>query len=516
MRLFSFSRITCFAALFVGFLSAEAPSPTKMQTLYGACHPRDIARHVALYYLYPETQEGRRALSDIVAQLQALGIAQSTCLELFSPNVMKTLLSFSTPHSPKQAPKLTQEECMRIRQAAARLPHRAKKGMKVNTREELCFLSDNEISLARGVLLSTEEGPDLLERIMRYEAQLDLMALYVLAQTPKEATTREKLRALQSFVFETMRVTFPPHSRFEKEVARYTHLPGIMEERKGVCLGVSVFFGALAERVGVPVTFIVPPGHIFVRFQDMEGQRNIETTLRGVHIDSKQYDTIGLSQLPTRNVKEVIGLVHMNTAAGLLQSGDYNGALREYQKAWDHLPNDAALAEFTGHTLVLLDRREEAKEYWRIAKEGKGSYLVGENYLLEDLKKGNASGECILALMDTSGESLKEREENLKKVEGLLKKYPKWYTGHLARAQMLVGLHRKQEARVILDHCIAQEPKDLQARLLSALLSIDRYDFLSAWHHLHCLEKDLKELSHHVEQAVELRRQLIQLCAEPI
>lgn len=498
-------------------LSIETPSPAKMQTLYGACHPKDIARHVALHYLYPETQEGKRALMDLIAQLEELGITRSTCLELFSRNVMETFLSFSTPHSPRQAPELSQEDCERIRLAAAHLPHRMKKGMKVKTREQLCLLSDDEISLARGVLLSAEEpSPQLLDRIMRYEAQLDLMALYVLAQLPKEATSREKLRALQSFVFETMRVTFPPHSRFEKEIARYTHLPGIMEERKGVCLGVSVLYGALAERVGVPVIFVVPPGHIFVRYQDAEGQRNIETTLRGVHIDSKQYDTITLRQLPTRNVKEVIGLVHMNTAAGCLQSGDYAGALKEYTKAWDHLPNDAALAEFTGHTLLLLDRKEEANAFWHIAKEGKGSYAVGENYLLRDLERGNAGGECILALMDTSGESLKEREEKLKQIEDLLKRYPKWYTGQLAMAQMLMGLHRKQEARILLDRCIRDEPKDLQARLLSTLLSIDRYDFLSAWYHLHCLERDLKELSHHVEEAVALRRQLMQLCAEPI
>lgn len=405
---------------------------------------------------------------------------------------------------------------MRIRAATTHLAHLHKKGMQVQTREALCQLPDREISLARGVLLSTEEpSKELLERIARYEAQLDLMALCVLAQVPPEASTREKMRALQQFIFETMRVTFPPKSRYEKEIARYTYLPGIMEERKGVCLGVSVFYGSLAERLGIPVTFVTPPGHIFVRYQDASGERNIETTLRGVHIDSKEYATITQRQLPIRSTKEVIGLVHMNTAAGCLDAGDYERALKEYTKAWDHLPEDASLAEFTGYTLLLLGRKEEAKRYWQIARKGKNSHAVGENYLLRDCEKEQAGGECILALMDACGESLKEREEKVKQIAGLLKRYPKWYTGKLAMAQLLMALFRKQEARALLDHCVQQEPRDLQAAWLSALLAMDRYDYLSSWQHLHRLERELERLSHHAEEVVELRRQLTQLCAEP-
>lgn len=494
-------------------VAAAAPTSAKMQVLYGACQPHDIARHVALYWLYRETHEGRQGFTDLTKQL---GLTPSACAQLFSRHVMATLLSFSTPYSPRQAPELSLEDCAHIRAAAAHLPHRAKKGMEVENREALCALPEGEISLARGVLLSTEEdNPQLPQRIARYEAQLDLMALYVLAQISIDAPAREKMRALQRFIFETMRVTFPPHSRYEKEIIRYTHLPGIMEERKGVCLGVSVLYGALAERLGIPVTFVTPPGHIFVRYQDLLGERNIETTLRGVHIDSKEYATITLSQLPTRSVKEVIGLVHMNTAAGYLQSGDYTQALKHYTKAWDFLPNDADLAEFTGYALLLLERGDEACTYWQIARKGKGSYALGENYLLRDLERGHAGAPCILALMESCGESLKEREEKCQQIADLLKRYPKWYTGQLAMAQLLMALHRKQEARVFLDRCVSQEPSDLQAALLSVHLSIDRYDWTAAWHHLHRLEKELKRLSHEVEEVVELRRKLIQVCAEP-
>ena len=474
-----------------------------MQALYGACHPQDIARHVALYWLYPETREGKKAFADLTQQLQ---LSHSTCLELFSCRVMGTLLAFSTPHSPLEAPKLSPEDCARIRAVSAHLPHHVKQGMQVETREALCALPDGEISLARGVLLSTEEkGPELLQRIAHYEAQLDLMALYVLAQTrqtgqerqatstvvskgastwvSKGASTREKMRALQRFIFETMRVTFPPQSRYEKEIARYTHLPGIMEERKGVCLGVSVLYGALAERLGIPVTFVTPPGHIFVRYQDAQGERNVETTLRGVHIDSKEYATITFRKLPTRSLKEVIGLVHMNTAAGCLQAGHYEEALKEYTKAWDFLPNDSMLAEFTGYTLLLLDRKDEARAFWQIARKADPN-VVGENYLLRDLEEERAGGECILALMDSCGESLREREEKAQQISALLKRYPKWYTGQLAMAQLLMALSRKQEARIFLDRCVAQEPGDLQTMLLSTLLAIDRYDYLNVWHHL--------------------------------
>lgn len=436
---------------------------------------------------------------------------------LFSQNVLATLLSFSTPYLPLETPQLKADECAQVVAAAHLLPHFTKKGMHITSRLELCALSDYEISLARGVLLSTEEdSPQLLERIARYEAQLDLMALYVLATAPLKASAREKMRALQQFIFETMRVSFPPHSRYEKEISRYTHLPGIMEERKGVCLGVSVLYGALAERLGIPVTFVTPPGHIFVRYTDAEGERNIETTLRGVHIESKEYETITHRALPIRNVKEVIGLVHMNTAAGCLQDKDYESALKHYKLAWDHLPGDAALAEFTGYTLLLLGRTEEARKYWKIARLGKGAHAVGENYLLRDLERGDAGGDCIHALMGSYGESLQEREDKAKEIAQLLKRYPKWHTGRLAMAQLLIALCRKQEARVLLESCVAKEPKDTQACLLLVMLAIDRYDLLTAWKHLHRLEAQLQELSHHAEEVVQIRKQLLQLCVEPV
>ena len=60
---------------------------------------------------------------------------------------------------------------------------------------------------------------------------------------------------------------------------------------------------------------VTPPGHIYVRFKKGNSEINIETTARGVHLDSEEYLGIETRGLQKRTVKEVIGLTHFNQAS---------------------------------------------------------------------------------------------------------------------------------------------------------------------------------------------------------
>src|SRR6202044_1243325 len=122
------------------------------------------------------------------------------------------------------------------------------------------------------------------------------------------ATPQQKIDAINSFIFEEMGFRFPPHSRYAKDIDIYTFLPSVLDSRRGVCLGVSILYLCLAQRLGLNLEMITPPGHIYIRYHEGENIINIETTCRGIHMDSEDYLGINTRCLQMRNIKEVIGL----------------------------------------------------------------------------------------------------------------------------------------------------------------------------------------------------------------
>lgn len=104
-------------------------------------------------------------------------------------------------------------------------------------------------------------GPDRV-RIQSYEALIDLMALQILARLPKQASAEEKIIAINTFIFDEMGFRFPPHSLYAKDIDLYTFLPSVLDSRRGVCLGVSILYLCLAQRLELPLEMITPPGPV--------------------------------------------------------------------------------------------------------------------------------------------------------------------------------------------------------------------------------------------------------------
>ena len=195
-----------------------------------------------------------------------------------------------------------------------------------------------------------------------YEAMIDLMALQILAKLPEKATPEIKIRAMNRFIFEEMGYRFPPHSIWAEDVDVYTFLPSVLDSRRGVCLGVSILYICLAQRLGINLEMITPPGHIYVRYNDGNKIINIETTARGINLESDTYLGIETRSLQQRNIKEVIGLAHFNQAAVFWHQNEYEKVLNSYRKAQPYLPNDLLLTEFIKSTRSLSVIKKKGKD----------------------------------------------------------------------------------------------------------------------------------------------------------
>ncbi len=496
------------------FLCSNLFGDNKTKTLYNSLDPQSIVQHLAFYELFPQTQEGSDALK----------VAWQLMTGMENPNVPMAIssaplaiggLGSIVNRSSTEPPNFTAEQLQVIEQVGKRLLNRSLKGYYYRRESEILQLPPQEIDLARGVFISQLGESDLsFEKIRRYEAMLDLMALQIAARLSPNATPKEKIRQISKLVFEEMGYRFPPHSCYAKDIDVYTFLPSVLDSRRGVCLGVSILYLCLAQRLGLPLEMITPPGHIYVRYKSPNDEINIETTARGIHLDSEEYLSVNTRALQQRNIKEVIGLAHMNEAAAHWHKGLYSKALQSYQKASLYLPKDQSLIEFRGLNTVLSGNVPAGKALLEKVKDYVAEEEVTNNILVKEYLDGKIDEEGLKAIfmeVDETRESLLKKKD---KLEASLVKYPYFSTGLFYLATVWLQLHREGEALELLERAHKLNPKDPTIQYYLSVLWMHRLDYEQAWIHLRLAEDLTSARNHNPKALIELRRHLARLSPE--
>ena len=308
------------------------------------------------------------------------------------------MVNLVNKHAHVDLPELSDSDISLLDKLASRLPNRKLKGHYAISEDDVLKLPPQEIDLARGLFL-TQLGndPSAFKKIKSYEALIDLMALQILTTTPLNAPPESKIAAMNQLIFEDMGFRFPPHSLYAKDIDVYTFLPSVLDSRRGVCLGVSILYISLAQRLELPLEMITPPGHIFVCYRDEGRIINIETTARGIHLDSDEYLGIDTRSLQQRNVKEVIGLAHYNQASVYWKQDDHIKALESYCKAEKYLPDDLLLRELMAYNYLIIGNKEEGIRLLRRVKDYIPEYAVSKNTIAEDYLNGKIDSEGIKA-----------------------------------------------------------------------------------------------------------------------
>jgi regulator of sirC expression with transglutaminase-like and TPR domain len=503
--------------LLIFFGSLEAASSTKTRALYNSLDQTSVSQHLALYELYPDSIEGEKALQHAWSLLAGNDhIAPPKLTELPSFNqVIHGIIALVNKQPNQQAPTLNDTELGVIDLVAERLPHRKLRGHWVTREEDVLNLPPEEIDLARGLLLSQWNGENnILNKIKSYEAALDLMALQILCRLPTNPSPEEKIRAINHFIFEEMGYRFPPHSLYAKDIDLYTFLPSVLDSRRGVCLGVSILYICLAQRLTLPLEMVTPPGHIYVRYHSGDKTINIETTARGIHLDSEEYLGIDTRSLQLRNIKEVIGLAHFNEASVYWQQQKHEKALAAYQKALPYLTHDMLLKELMGYNYIVLAKKEEGEELLKAVQHYIPDYAVSGATVASDYLQGNVDGEGIKILfmhVDETRKSILEKKEALEKI---LKKHPTFREGQLSLAIAWLQLHREGEALDVLKNLHSLDPRNPEVEYYLAALYDQRLDYNQAWEHLRQAEALVKQRNHKPKALKELRRELTAHCPE--
>lgn len=492
----------------IAFFCLSASPPNNIRVLYNSLDPLSIPEHLAFFDLYSDYEEGKQALN--YAQKLLFGFQtkeiDETILSL-PPSSISGLIALMAKGPDAKIPLLKSQELKMIEMAADFLPNRKLKGYKAALEQEIESLPTEEIDLARGLFLAGMSESTSWDEILSYEAMIDLMALQILTKISLEDSPEKKIREMNRFIFEEMGFRFPPHSLYAKDVDIYTFLPSVLDLRRGVCLGVSILYICLAQRLGLPLEMVTPPGHIYVRYNDGKKVINVETTARGIHIDSEEYLGIDTPYLKMRSVKEVIGLAYFNEASVHLQKENYDKALSCYLKAQKYLPKDALLMELTGYTYLFLGQLEKGKTLLEeVLTMPEADFFCHES-VAKDYLSGKVDVEGIKTVFihvdETRDSIIKKREE----IEKVLERFPEFCSGHFNLAIAWLQLHRAGEALEALEHYQKLNASDTKAEYYLTVLNATRFNYPKAWQHLHRLEELLK--SRNTSKAfLELKREM--------
>lgn len=501
-----------FAAVSLGALEN---STAKIRLIYDSLDQTSISKHLALYELYPDNAVGQQALRDALTLLSGEATPEAFKHVPDPRLLIDGIINLVNKQAYEACPCLPEETLQTIETLAAKLPHKKLKGHQVWSEDEVLALPTEEIDLARGLFLSDlGDSEQAVAQIRSYEAMLDLMALQINARLPQQAKPLDKVRQLSDFIFFEMGFRFPPHSQSVKDIDLYSFLPSVIDSRKGVCLGVSILYICLSQRLDIPLEIITPPGHIFVRYHKGNTSINIETTARGIHLDDEVYLSVDTRSLQKRTLKETIGMAHFNQASVFWQRQDNQKALNSYLKAQPYIPDDMLLKELMGYNYLLVGDIDKGRALMEEVKNHIPDFAVSKKTVAEDYLNGMIDVEGIRAIfmhVDENRESLLEKKDAIEKT---LQRYPKFRSGLFSLAGTWLQLHRSGEALEALERYHAIDDQDPSAEYYLAELYAQRMNYNKAWEHLRQAEALVAQRDHDPKALKAFRQELSTIAPE--
>lgn len=503
-------------SLLFGILHAKTVSPEKISTLYKSLDPKSVSQNLAFYDLYPDSFEGKLALKEVS---NLIGADEKDLL--LNPFLAAADLNqiISLVNSPQQSlPKCIDIKTLDyIDKLGKSFFNRKLKGNKIWNEKEILDLPQSEIDLGRALLITEfNNSPQKKELVKYYEAILDLMTLQVKTRLTEKSSNEEKIRAINDFIFFENHFRFPPHTLFAKEIDTFTFLTSVIDKRRGVCLGVSILYFCIAQRLGLQLEGITPPGHIFLRFNNKDDHINIETTARGIDLPDELYLGIENIKLKNRNAKEIIGLALINQAAPTWKTGNFTVGVKLYEKAQHFLPNDPTLKELLACSYLAINKKKEGEQLLWELKNLTDPTSFSKNALVEDLLTEKTNIEAVRTLFLEVSEKRSSILEKNEKIKASLKRFPYFRDGIFQLAVGWLQLGREKEALELLKRYNNIDASSLVVNFYIAAISLERYDFTSAWRHLKICKNLVAAKGRLPKALLELEERLKEFEAEPL
>lgn len=149
-------------------------------------------------------------------------------------------------------------------------------------------------------------------------------------------------------------------------------LETVLARKKGNCLGLSMLYLSLADRLGFPFRGVYVPSHCFVRYEGKSIRRNVEFAEGGAPWEDERYRREfrirpGRPYLLSLAPPEMLGVFLKTLGAGYSRNGREEDALRLYGEAERLSPGLPDGCFNAGVSLQKMGRLDEAEAKYRCA-----------------------------------------------------------------------------------------------------------------------------------------------------
>ncbi|MBM2827605.1 MAG: hypothetical protein HW408_137 [Actinobacteria bacterium] len=240
------------------------------------------------------------------------------------------------------------------------------------TLKSVVLLPDREVSLSGTLfLINARASRDLFCREADgrlVESEINRIARRVRTSAAGDDDPAGVISAITRVLFEEEKFIYDPSTGNPE----YYLLDRVLARKRGNCLGMTVVYLAVAERLEIPLGSVYVPSHSFIRYEGNGARINVETGMEGTEQKdewyAKKYNLKENSPyLRTLGRREIIGVYLKTLGAAYSRKGMEEEALHVYREAALFSPKLPDAYFNAGVSYQKMGRNEEAIDQYRRA-----------------------------------------------------------------------------------------------------------------------------------------------------
>lgn len=228
-------------------------------------------------------------------------------------------------------------------------------------------INAQETGLARTALQIAQESYSEID-VEQYLKKLDIIIKNIKTGLRDETEPEQIIKTINIVLFNELQFKYVQTGELE-----YLSLNKVLDTKTGNCVGLSILYLSIAEELHLPIYGVSVPEHIFVRYDDGDFRRNIETGYEGmatpdsyyVHMPGKRISQTSIKNgyyLKNLTTNEVIADIYLNRSIIQKEKGNINAALKDINQAIQLHGNDAVAYCNRGVLYEKMNDRERALE----------------------------------------------------------------------------------------------------------------------------------------------------------